>query len=54
MSFAGLDVYKRQVLVASNAFAQQIKGVVTDSVTHEPLMYISVYYQEKDVYKRQV
>ena len=35
------------VLVASNAFAQQIKGVVTDSVTHEPLMYISVYYQEK-------
>ncbi|WP_302614962.1 DUF5686 and carboxypeptidase-like regulatory domain-containing protein, partial [uncultured Bacteroides sp.] len=35
------------VLTASNAFAQQIKGVVTDSVTHEPLMYISVYYQEK-------
>ena len=35
------------VLAASNAFAQQIKGVVTDSVTHEPLMYISVYYQEK-------
>lgn len=35
------------VLVASNAFAQQIKGVVTDSITHEPLMYISVYYQEK-------
>ena len=34
-------------MVASNAFAQQIKGVVTDSVTHEPLMYISVYYQEK-------
>ncbi len=35
------------VLATSNAFAQQIKGVVTDSVTHEPLMYISVYYQEK-------
>ena len=35
------------ILAASNAFAQQIKGVVTDSVTHEPLMYISVYYQEK-------
>ena len=35
------------VLAGSNAFAQQIKGVVTDSVTHEPLMYISVYYQEK-------
>lgn len=34
-------------MVASNAFAQQIKGVVTDSITHEPLMYISVYYQEK-------
>lgn len=35
------------VLATSNAFAQQIKGLVTDSVTHEPLMYISVYYQEK-------
>ena len=35
------------ILAASNVFAQQIKGVVTDSVTHEPLMYISVYYQEK-------
>ena len=35
------------VLAAPNAFAQQIKGVVTDSVTHEPLMYISIYYQEK-------
>ena len=35
------------VFAVSNAFAQQIKGVVTDSVTHEPLMYISVYYQEK-------
>ena len=30
------------VFAVSNAFAQQIKGVVTDSVTHEPLMYISV------------
>ena len=35
------------VFAVSNAFAQQIKGVVTDSITHEPLMYISVYYQEK-------
>ena len=35
------------VFAVSNAFAQQIKGVVTDSVTHEPLMYISVYYQDK-------
>lgn len=28
------------------ASAQQIKGVVTDSITKEPLMYVSVYYQE--------
>lgn len=35
------------VLAASNTFAQQIKGIVTDSLTNEPLMYISVYYQDK-------
>ena len=39
------------VLAAPNAFAQQIKGVVTDSVTHEPLMYISIYYQEETTLK---
>ena len=35
------------ILANSNTFAQQIKGVVTDSITNEPLMYISVYYQDK-------
>ena len=35
------------ILATSNTFAQQIKGVVTDSITNEPLMYISVYYQDK-------
>lgn len=34
------------ILAAPNAFAQ-IKGVVKDSISHEPLMYISVYYQDK-------
>ncbi|MDY4248636.1 DUF5686 family protein [Bacteroides pyogenes] len=33
--------------VVPNTFAQQIKGVVTDSLTNEPLMYISIYYQDK-------
>ena len=27
----------------------QIKGVVTDSLTHEPLMYITVQYEGKGV-----
>ena len=25
----------------------QIKGVVTDSLTHEPLMYITVQYEKR-------
>lgn len=33
-------------LFNNQAFAQ-IRGVVTDSITHEPLMYISVYYEGK-------
>ncbi|MDR0892663.1 MAG: DUF5686 and carboxypeptidase regulatory-like domain-containing protein, partial [Mediterranea sp.] len=35
------------LLATPSLFAQQIRGIVTDSVTHEALMYISVYYQEK-------
>ncbi len=34
------------VLIAPDFFAQQIKGVVTDSVTNEPLMYVSVQFQD--------
>ena len=34
------------ILATPDAFAQ-IKGVVKDSVSQEPLMYISVYFQEK-------
>ena len=30
-------------------FAQQIKGVITDSLTHEPLLYITVQYEGKGV-----
>ena len=30
-------------------FSQQIQGVVTDSVTNEPLPYISIYYEGKGV-----
>ncbi|MDE6172606.1 MAG: carboxypeptidase-like regulatory domain-containing protein, partial [Bacteroides sp.] len=36
------------ILIASNASAQ-IKGVVTDSLTNEPLMYITVQYEGKGV-----
>ena len=36
------------IITASQAFAQ-LKGVITDSITHEPLMYISVYYEGKGV-----
>ncbi|WP_321332185.1 DUF5686 family protein [uncultured Bacteroides sp.] len=34
--------------ITPNAFAQ-LKGVVTDSISHEPLMYISVFYEGKGV-----
>ena len=36
------------LLIAPSAFSQ-IKGVVTDSITNEPLMYISVFYEGKGV-----
>ena len=35
------------ILAATRVYSQQIKGVVTDSITKEPLMYISIYYEEK-------
>ena len=47
-------LYKKLILLfllvfaASQSFAQ-LKGVITDSITHEPLMYISVYYEGKGV-----
>ena len=46
--------YKKHILLfllvfsAASSFAQ-LKGVITDSITHEPLMYISVYYEGKGV-----
>ncbi len=36
------------VFAAPKAFAQ-LQGVITDSITHEPLMYISVFYEGKGV-----
>ena len=36
------------VFAAPQAFAQ-LQGVITDSLTHEPLMYISVFYEGKGV-----
>ncbi|MCD8079938.1 MAG: DUF5686 and carboxypeptidase regulatory-like domain-containing protein [Bacteroides sp.] len=36
-------------LLLSPAARTQIKGVITDSLTQEPLMYISVYYEGKGV-----
>ena len=36
------------ILSAPQAIAQ-LKGVITDSISHEPLMYISVFYEGKDV-----
>ena len=47
-------LYKKLILLfllvfaASQSFAQ-LKGVITDSITHEPLMYISVYSEGKGV-----
>ncbi|MDR0938282.1 MAG: DUF5686 and carboxypeptidase regulatory-like domain-containing protein [Mediterranea sp.] len=35
------------LLLAPRLYGQQIRGVVTDSITGEALSYISVYYQEK-------
>ena len=32
-------------LFSAMGTAAQIKGVITDSITHEPLMYISVQYE---------
>lgn len=36
------------LFVTPQVFAQ-IKGVITDSISHEPLMYISVFYEGKGV-----
>lgn len=36
-------------LFASIGVSAQIKGVITDSLTHEPLMYITVQYEGKGV-----
>ncbi len=36
-------------LLASIGASAQIKGVITDSLTHEPLMYITVQYEGKGV-----
>ncbi|WP_294590081.1 DUF5686 and carboxypeptidase-like regulatory domain-containing protein [uncultured Bacteroides sp.] len=36
-------------LFASISVSAQIKGVITDSLTHEPLMYITVQYEGKGV-----
>lgn len=36
------------LLSAPHTFAQ-LRGIVTDSISHEPLMYISVYYEGKGV-----
>jgi hypothetical protein len=45
--------YKLAILfilsLVSNCLSAQLKGVVTDSLTNEPLMYISVYYDGKGV-----
>ena len=32
------------LLSVSTGVSAQIKGVITDSLTHEPLMYITVQY----------
>ncbi|NDW13593.1 carboxypeptidase-like regulatory domain-containing protein [Bacteroides sp. 214] len=37
------------VVLFSNQAYSQIKGVITDSITNEPLMYISVFYEGKGV-----
>lgn len=35
------------VLMTTSPVFSQIKGIVTDSISNEPLMYISIYYQDK-------
>src|SRR5574344_1043145 len=48
-------VYIRSILFfilficTTNLFAQKIQGVVIDSVTNEPIPYLSVYYEGKGV-----
>lgn len=37
------------LLFASAGVSAQIRGVITDSLTHEPLMYITVQYEGKGV-----
>ena len=36
-------------LFSALSVSAQLKGVITDSLTNEPLMYISVYYEGKGV-----
>ncbi|KAA6314567.1 hypothetical protein EZS27_034837, partial [termite gut metagenome] len=48
------QLYHKYILIACfllftpEVFAQ-LRGIVTDSVTNEPLMYVSVYYEKKNV-----
>lgn len=35
------------VLMITSSVFPQIKGIVTDSINNEPLMYISIYYKDK-------
>ncbi len=37
------------ILISSINLSAQIRGIITDSLTQEPLMYISVYYEGKDI-----
>ena len=37
------------LLLTSINLSAQLSGVITDSLTNEPLMYISVYYEGKGV-----
>ncbi len=47
-TFVNILVIFISILFSDSAVAQ-IKGVVTDSLTHEPLPYISVFYEGKGV-----
>lgn len=44
-----ITVFLLLSLFASTGASAQIKGVITDSLTHEPLMYITVQYEGKGV-----
>ena len=36
-------------IFSTPTLSAQLKGVITDSLTNEPLMYISVFYEGKGV-----